>query len=62
MIHLLHPIITRAKLIELLDMNTDDLNLKNNIMKAYLYNCRRTIINRRISRRASIGNLSLIKN
>ena len=55
LILLLHPSITRPKLIELLDKNTNDHNLKNNIMKAYLYNCRRTIINSRISKRVLKG-------
>jgi hypothetical protein len=55
LILLLHPIITRSKLIELLDKNTKNLNLKNNIMKAYLYNRRRTIINSRISKRVLKG-------
>ena len=53
LILLLHPSITRSKLIELLD--TDDHNLKNNITRVYLYNRRRTIINSRISKRVSKG-------
>ena len=52
---LLYPSITRSKLIELLDANTSDLNLKKNIMGVYLYNRRRTIINSRISKRVSKG-------
>jgi hypothetical protein len=55
LILLLYPSITRPKLIELLDANTDDHNLKNNIMKVYLYNSRRTIINSRISKRVLKG-------
>ena len=55
LILLLHPIITRSGLIELLDRNTRNLNLKNNIMKAYLYNRRRAIINSRISKRVIKG-------
>ena len=55
LISLLHSLITRSKLIELLDTNTDDHNLKNNIMSAYLYNSRRTIINSRVSKRVLKG-------
>ena len=55
LILLLYPSITRPKLIELLDTETDDLNLKKNIMKAYIYNHRRAIINSRVSKRVSRG-------
>ena len=55
LITLLYPTITRSKLIELLDTNTDDHNLKNNIMKVCLYNRRRTIINSRVSKRVLKG-------
>ena len=55
LITLLHPSITRPKLIELLDTNTNDQNLKNKIMKAYIYNSRRTIINSRVSKRVLKG-------
>jgi hypothetical protein len=55
LILLLHPSITRSKLIELLNTNTNDHNLKKNVMKAYLYNRRRTIINSRISKRVLKG-------
>jgi hypothetical protein len=55
LILLLHPSITRSKLIELLDRNAVDHNLKKNIMKVYLYNSRRTIINSRVSKRVLKG-------
>jgi ankyrin repeat protein len=55
LILLLHPLITRSKLIEVLDKNNTNHNLKNNIIKAYLYNRRRTIINSRISKRVLKG-------
>ena len=55
LILLLRPKIARSKLIELLNMNTNDHNLKNNIMSAYLYNRRRIIINSRISKRVLKG-------
>ena len=52
---LLYPSITRSELIKVLDTNTKNLNLKNNIMKAYLYDSRRSIINSRISKRVLRG-------
>jgi hypothetical protein len=55
LIDLSQPRIERFKLIELLDTNTNDQNLKKNIMKAYLYNRRQTIINSRISKRVLKG-------
>jgi hypothetical protein len=55
LIDLLYTSIVRPKLIELLDTNTNYQNLKNNIMKAYLYNHRRAIINSRISKRVLKG-------
>jgi hypothetical protein len=55
LISLLQSLITRSKLIEVLNKNTNNQNLKNNIMKVYLYNSRRTIINSRISKRVFKG-------
>ena len=50
---LLNPSITLSELKESIYMYADDL--QNNIMKAYLYNRRRTIINSRVSKRVSTG-------
>ena len=55
LIILLYPSITRPKLIEILDKNTTDRELKNNILGMYDYNRRRTIINNRVSKRVSTG-------
>jgi ankyrin repeat protein len=55
LILLLYPSITRPKLIEILDKNTTDRELKNNILGMYDYNRRRTIINNRVSKRVSTG-------
>ena len=55
LIILLYPSITRPKLIDLLDTNTTDHSLQNNILGVYNYNHRRTIINSRVSKRVSKG-------
>jgi hypothetical protein len=55
LIMLIYPSITQSKLILLLDKNTRDNDLKRNIIKVYLYDRRRTIINSRRSKRRPMG-------
>jgi hypothetical protein len=55
LIDLLHPSITRFKLIDLLDTNTDDSILKTKILGEYNYSTRNKLIRNRVFKRRLMG-------